>query len=263
MSSLTAKEKRRLEALLGMSSGYVLNFTDRTFSEFSFDVTGKDILAPEYAYASGSKANRLRAFWSLEPDHVVAELLRALLEFAEELGRDPGSIAECARIAERLQLTSPVQDLAALEPNAVGREFDALAKSVRGSIQTNEPEAGLDRLHTFVVKYVRVLCQRQGIDALKEKPLHSIFGEYLKSLKRRGLIESGMAERILKSTISLLEAFNDVRNNQTLAHDNPLLRRDEALLIFNNVASAIRFLAAVEGATERPAEPEDEGSIPF
>jgi hypothetical protein len=59
MSSLTAKEKRRLEALLGMSSGYVLNFTDRTFSEFSLDVTGKDILASEYAYASGSKANRL------------------------------------------------------------------------------------------------------------------------------------------------------------------------------------------------------------
>jgi hypothetical protein len=31
-----------------------------------------------------------------------------------------------------------------------------------------------------------------------------------------------MAMRILKSSISILEAFNDVRNNQSLAHDSPI-----------------------------------------
>jgi hypothetical protein len=55
-----------------------------------------------------------------------------------------------------------------------------------------------------------------------------------------------MTERILKSSISLLEAFNHVRNEQSLAHDNPLLNYEEALLIFNNIVNAIRFLRDLE-----------------
>ena len=34
MSSLTMRDKRVLEDFLGMGSGYVLNFSDRTFSDF-------------------------------------------------------------------------------------------------------------------------------------------------------------------------------------------------------------------------------------
>ena len=133
-----------------------------------------------------------------------------------------------------------------------GRDFEILANSVRDSIEKNRPEEGLDRLHTFVVKYIRVLCERNGIPTSREKPLHSLFGEYLKFLKARGLIQSGMAERILKSTISVLEAFNTVRNEQSLAHDNPLLNYGESILIFNNVATAIRFIAAIEDVALPP-----------
>jgi hypothetical protein len=55
-----------------------------------------------------------------------------------------------------------------------------------------------------------------------------------------------MTARILKSSISVLEAFNDVRNNKSLAHDNPILNYDEALLIFNHVTSSVRFLRSLE-----------------
>ena len=34
MSDLTLLEKQKFEAVLGMASGYVLNFGDRTFAEF-------------------------------------------------------------------------------------------------------------------------------------------------------------------------------------------------------------------------------------
>jgi hypothetical protein len=105
---------------------------------------------------------------------------------------------------------------------------------------------GLDRLHTFVVKYVRSLCLARGVDVPRDKPLHSLFGEYLKRLREAGLIESEMTSRILKSSISVLEAFNDVRNNRSLAHDNPILGYEEALLIFNHIASSIRFLRSVD-----------------
>ncbi len=43
MSDLTAIEKRKLEHLFGMASGYVLNFTNRTFEEFVLESTGRAI----------------------------------------------------------------------------------------------------------------------------------------------------------------------------------------------------------------------------
>ena len=55
-----------------------------------------------------------------------------------------------------------------------------------------------------------------------------------------------MTERILKSSISILEAFNDVRNNMSLAHDNSILNYEESLLIFNHVSASIRFINKLE-----------------
>ena len=267
MSSLTPIEKRTLERLLEMGGGYVLNFSNRTFEEFFLDALGVAIYDPKYDYASGSKANRMRGFWKVAPDHVVARALSALIEYAETLepAPDPALVEKAQAIIERLKVSAPVQDLDALTPNADGRDFEILAKSVRDSIESNEPEVGLDHLHTFVVRYVRELCRREGIEVSPKKPLHSLFGELRKALKARGLIESEMADRILKSTISILDAFNDVRNNRSLAHDNSLLTYPEALLIFNNVASAIRFLSAIveEAQTaDATVDPFDD-DIPF
>jgi Abortive infection C-terminus len=64
-----------------------------------------------------------------------------------------------------------------------------------------------------------------------------------------------MTERIIKSSISVLEAFNDVRNNKSLAHDNPILNYEESLLIFNHVASSIRFIKSLEARIKHKPEP--------
>ena len=121
-----------------------------------------------------------------------------------------------------------------------------MARAVRDSIDRNEPELGLDRLHTFVVRFMRGLCAQRGIATERDKPLHSLVGEYVKQLRSAGQLESEMTERILKSSISVLESFNRVRNDQSLAHDNPVLNHNESLLIFNHIASSVRFLVVLE-----------------
>jgi hypothetical protein len=93
MSSLTNIEKRKLEKLLDMGGGYVLDFSNRTFAEFVYDSTGLDVDDIRYNYASGSKANRLRAFWQVEDDHTVGKLLADLLEHRRELGVPAGQEA--------------------------------------------------------------------------------------------------------------------------------------------------------------------------
>lgn len=95
-----------------------------------------------------------------------------------------------------------------------------------------------------------------------QKPLHSLVGEYVKQLKSESLIESEMTERILKTTISVMEAFNRVRNDQSFAHDNPLLNYNESLLIFGHVTSSIRFIEAIEKrAIEQPGVKNND--VPF
>jgi hypothetical protein len=249
MSNLTNIEKRQFEKLFGMSSGYVLDFSNRTFDEFVIDSTGLSIMEEKYNQASGSKANRLRAFWSLEPNHVAAKLLQDLLQCVSLDGAAPEfekAYADCSRAVLRLSNGNALQEIGEITPNSSEKEFAVLARAVRESIERNEPEVGLDRLHTFTVKYLRVLCNERGISTDREKPLHSLAGEYVKALKEGGHLESLMTERILKASISTLDAFNMVRNEQSLAHDNRMLNYDEALLIYSHVASAIRFIEALE-----------------
>jgi hypothetical protein len=249
MSDLNSSEKRKLERLLGMSTGYVINFSDRTFSEFVEEHTGRDINDESYNDKGTSKANRLRSFWKLESNHVIGRLITALIDYGEEIDwfRDNAPLAlDCRSIGIRLTQGSLVPEMDALSATVDERDFEAIASQVREAIEKNQPETGLDRLHTFVIKYVRVLCDRHGITHSRDKALHSVFGEYVRLLHDKGLLESEMTTRILKSSISVLESFNHVRNNQSLAHDNPILNYDESLLIFNHVAASIRFLRALD-----------------
>jgi hypothetical protein len=96
---------------------------------------------------------------------------------------------------------------------------------------------------------------------IRDKPLHSVFGEYVRTLREGGHLESAMTERILKSSISVLEAFNDVRNNRSLAHDNPILNYEESLLIFNHVAASIRFMRSLEANIKAKAAAAKSSSI--
>lgn len=252
MSNLTFIEKTKLEKCFNMGGGYVLDFSNRTFAEFIAEITGKDIYDPKYENASGSKANRFRAFWKQESNYVVGKLLSELLEYRQPSDSDEVRLFdECKRISARLLQSSPVEAIESITAEGTERGFEMLAKAVREAIEKNEPEIGLDRLHTYIMKLIRTFAEKRGIKYDKDKPLHGIFGEYVKALRSNGLIESEMTERILKSSIGTLEAFNAVRNDRSLAHDNPMLGYEESLFIFNHVCSAVRFIKALEEAADK------------
>lgn len=80
MSNLTHIEKQKLERELGMSSGYVLGFSNRTFEEFFREVVGIEIYDSRFNYGSCSKANRMRAFWNTATDDQLRLLFNGLLE---------------------------------------------------------------------------------------------------------------------------------------------------------------------------------------
>jgi hypothetical protein len=148
MSDLNFNEKMKLEKLFEMGGGYVLDFSNRTLTEFVVESTGRNIYDAKYDHAGGSKANRIRSFWEKEPNHPVGKLITDLFEYCRPAGGDPVRrrlFEECERIATRLLHSSPVDSIDAITPEGNERGFEAVARAVRDSIEKNEPEAGLDR----------------------------------------------------------------------------------------------------------------------
>jgi hypothetical protein len=77
-----------VERVLNMKSGYVLDFSDRTFDEFIAHEVGIDATAPRYLTDGGSKARRLRRILPSLQASQQAKLLRAFLEYRDSPGRD-------------------------------------------------------------------------------------------------------------------------------------------------------------------------------
>lgn len=274
MSDFKGVNKLKLEKLFGMKTGYVLDFSNNSFQSFIVETIGVDIYDEKYDYGGASKANLLREFWSVESNYNVAKLNEALLEHWRtiQLTNDNDvseskkqMYSECLRINEKLKTESDNEFIDTIQPNSDDIDFKILAEQIRDSIKKNQPEAALDRLHTFVIKFIRQICKNNNIEYNKTKPLHSFYGEYVKYLKTNDLIESEMTERILKSSISILEAFNKVRNDKSFAHDNKILNYNESMLIFKNISSIIEFLESVESKLNKQAKLDEINSddLPF
>lgn len=255
MAELTIMEKAKLNKILETHSGYVLDFSNRTFSDFFAEQLGVDIYDDKYTGGSGSKGSRLRAFLEIESNYTCAKLIAALLEYwrtskimrmSEITAPEQALYDECVKIPERLKSGKTLNSPSAFQPNADVKDFWVLSESIRESIAKNQPEGALDRLHTFVVKYSKTLCDKYSIQYDKNVPLHSLFGSYVRYLRENGLIESKMTLEILSSSIKVLQEFNSVRNDQSLAHDNPMLNYHESMLILGNMSNAIEFIESLE-----------------
>jgi len=253
MANLSYTEKRILETFIdmGQGKGYVLNFSDRTFGEFVGDATGIDIDAEKYKEAGTSKANRLRTFCRIENETIVGKFFKNLYEYkVSEYKRLEKEISaefeEFYKIVERLLSGKIIESIDAIQANNDDKDFHQLARLIKESIENNQPEAALDRLHVFLIKFLKELCNSHGVDFAKEETVNALFGKYIKAIRAKNLIKSSMGEKIIQFSFQIMDAFNDIRNNNSFAHDNPVLNYDESILIFSNVTATVKFIQAME-----------------
>ena len=81
MAKINFIEKQKLERILNMDLGYVLDFSNRTFQEFIKDCLDIDIYKN---YPNLSKAKILRAILENEKDIYVGKLINQLLKYKKE-----------------------------------------------------------------------------------------------------------------------------------------------------------------------------------
>jgi hypothetical protein len=254
MAEISYEERLLLEDFLDMGQGYILNFNNSTLQEFVNEKVGVDIYSKKYSLKGDSKAKRIREFWRLESDYLVSQLIEAFIVYYQfGRTRNPNYFKapkeqeeKCKKIVERLKEGGVSTQLSNITPLDDSDDFKKLSKSIKESIEDNEPELALDRLHTFFMKYIRELCNKNGISFLNADSLNAIFGKYLKFIENKVGFESEMTKAILKYSISLLEKYNDVRNNSSFAHDNKLLNYSESLYIFDTLARLKGFIDKIQ-----------------
>jgi hypothetical protein len=90
MATIRSLDMRLIDDLFGMGGGYVLDFTDRTFSEFFNNDLRINIDDPSFAVNGTSKAKRLRFFLQTVQDQTAVRALLGLWEYRNALRRRAG-----------------------------------------------------------------------------------------------------------------------------------------------------------------------------
>jgi len=103
MGNIGSIDMMFLNDVFGMGGGYVLNFSDRTFSEFFREELQIDIDDPLYARNGGSKAKRLRCLLQTVDKPTVARALKALWAYREALQQRSGQTDDVQNARARFQ----------------------------------------------------------------------------------------------------------------------------------------------------------------
>jgi hypothetical protein len=257
MADLTRSQIRAIEEAMAYPNGfgYVLDFSDRTIEEFFEDEFGIEIYAQENKVNGTSKRNCLTTLLRRADLNTALKVLRALWERREGLldvlpssehTREARSKSKpFLQVIEGLQNEPAPLTPAGVEQFSKDRTLEELVADIERTLNANKPEVAIDHLHTYCVKKFTHLLEIRGIECANEEPLHSRFGKYRKCLEDEQNLHE-FTNRALKSFISLLESFNDIRNNRSLAHDNEILDPVEARFIFSSVSAMLVMLRALE-----------------
>jgi len=237
----------------GLGLGYVLDFSDRTFAIYFDEEFGIGIDDDKYKSGGTSKGKRLRTFMAMEPGNTVARVLRSLWDYRAAIVAKQG-MADNQNLSDRyFQIVHRLEgDPSTASTDAIDRfsdneTLDELVAAIQRDISANKPQAALDRLHTYCMKKFAHLLAAHGETCGHDDPLHSRAGRYIKRLEAEEQIQ-GISLKIMKSSISVFDEFNVIRNNKSFAHDNDIVGLHEARFIFDSISSILRFIRSIEAS---------------
>ena len=269
------KEKAVFEELFEMHTGYVIDFSNGSLARFIGETVNIDIYNGLGYTEYTSKANKLRQIWNTEPDNVVGTLLSMMLSYYEDFQLKHNKLTEYQRkkigelnlVCQRLLSNNVSVQL----PKKTEETLQTLIDDINSSLARNKPALVLDRLHTFSTKLLRQICEDNGIAVKNDKgefyPLHSLAGMLKKYYSENEVFQSKFTFMAIQNSISLFDAYNDIRNNQSYAHDNEILDTMEASFAVKSMADLVTFIDSVETYRKklrRDAQNiENEFDIPF
>jgi len=240
---MSTKEIARFVNLyIGVSDGYLGDFSYRTHADFYPTYCDLDINPNLY---EGTTRERFIEILSTRPPYEQAKIVRGILEKHPAGSSDVRTQAmhdEYAALADRLEGGGMVPgDMPVATMEVVRRAID----DVEALLDKGGATSAVDRIHTSLHGHLRYLCDEAGIEYTRNDSTVVLLKKL--RLEHPRLQDLGPRsqdiEKILNSCGSILDAFNPVRNNASVAHPNKdLLGREEARLVVNVGRTLLTYL---------------------
>lgn len=248
MAGLTIQEIMKVvNRYIGVSGGYLGDFSYRTHAEFYYDYCNLDI--DPYIY-EGTTRQRFIAILEVQTPSNQAKILRGVINrFPPEAANAPSTRtlalqSELLNIINRLEQNSPI-------PNPSPKITSDLVKQAivdtETLLQSSGAVSAIDRIHTALHAYLREVCKSADISYTQADSITKLlrFLRQQHPALQRLSSKSQDIERILQNFGSVLDSLSTIRNNSSLAHANEeLLERDEAMLAINAARTIIHYLDA-------------------
>lgn len=245
MPGLTSQEVMVIvNRWIGVQGGYLGDFSYRTHAEFYPEYCGVD--ADPYEYEGTTRERFIQILSDLDA-RSQARVVRGVIERFPINGpeapktRDEKLEQRLLSTAERIERDSAVAHPSpAITSDVVRRALDD-AETLIGSAEAGN---AVDRIHTALHGYLLALCEAADIKYPEGANLTRLFT--VLRTEHPALQDSGLRRQdvttVLRSTAAILDSFQPIRNQASLAHPNPVLDEPEAFLMINAARTLFHYL---------------------
>ena len=273
MGLLTFIEKQTICRLFGISDGYIFKFwSDR--GNYNKNITRQLILEScgidiykDKSYKDLSQQKCVEKIWNNSNPQTISRLLSALSEyFRFAMGTDYWSDEDEYDYRQVQEIIKRLTSLSAVPlPSQETADLRLILSDIDTNIQAGKPELVIDRLHTFATQYIRKICQNHNIAIADEKGDHYSLDSLVAKLKgwyeSENYFESEFCMVAIRNTINIFAKYNDLRNNKSAAHPNPLLKKAEAEYAVKVVAETLMFIDNIEKSKQKQTIPWGNGEL--
>lgn len=176
---------------------------------------------------------------------------------------DAKKIGELRLVAERLKGNQLTVEL----PQKNEETLQTLKEDINSALARNKPELVLDRLHTFSTKLLRQVCSDNGITTVNDKgdnlPLQSLAGMLKKKYEQEPIFQSSFTPVAIQNSIMMFDRYNAIRNDQSYAHDNPILDAMEAEFAVRIMADVVSFIDKAETYRKQMSKTKTDTKLDF
>ena len=213
MADLKHKDRVLLEKALVMESGWVLDFSDRTFGNFIAEVLNFDV--HEKYRNCGSKANKMRAIWKIESNEDVVKLLENIAdtyihknnEFYEPI---TNIIAELKSQCQQIKNHERIRDFKFLQD---------FINDANEHYQNGKYWPVITNARTILEITFEEICKRRSL-TFNDKSIITTFKNIRKyfGMDAKNIEYPDYIKCLISNTVTLVNSIAEVRNKASSSH---------------------------------------------
>lgn len=235
---------RVVNDFIGVSGGYLRNFSYRTHYEFYPYYCDLEIDVGNYEPGT-TREKFIRILEDATPAD-QAKILRGVLKKFPEKPDETGARAE-ARL-DVLEMIKRLEAQGLVGSPELAKSPEAVEEALRDAealLETRGPRSAVDRVHTALHGYLGGLCEEVDIEPDDGASVDTLFRRLRDEHPALRGVGSTHVVKVYRGMAQAINGLSPARNRESLAHPTEsLLDEDDAQLVVNSVRTMLHYLEA-------------------